>query len=652
MKKLMVSVAAVAFAGAVSASITNKWNDASGYGVEKFWNDPANWWEGHGESDPSPASSVPTEKSKYTLLQKDASITLQAGDDLKVGSLYFGATGLDTRSTSKHIDLTIPTGATLSLEGTDVSSWMGTSDEWQDGAVNNSLLLDVNGGTLNFGQKLFLFQPNMSIYMSPGYNHLIVRNGGMVNITNGYLRLCGGSLSDQQGRLAGTNIIDVCAGSKIRLVGDTSINFGIERFYGDSAHSPWGSQSYRSGGWLNVTGGEIDASENTSGYAPIIMGVNGDSSIGAYLNVTDGGLVNLGGKEIEILSNGKNLIRVASGGVITNGIIDVERGLGATPGHECLIDVDGGQVFLNWFGAYAHRGIVATDIRSTIRIHGGDSQFNVGNWLLSSGYSSAKAPPFFFDFKLKPHTLRNAEFALRPVNVRLPYYSATDNRYIPGYQRLSPEGGLQLVHEKTFQLHTRTHDKWIDPPFLFDGRYGGVIGDEMWSTNVDYLCDAKWTKYAGYAYVWAYQLTLKDEAKLADGQVLENPVPRAWFALPAFTDRMLNTNKYERISLRLDLVPQGDATLESLVAEMKANGQEGAVVESGTVGGHDYNVRVDLPVEELGVNAANDSIVMDFVKVDTYPQACQAVPFQTNALIRAACCDMKKIERGAMMILR
>ena len=40
------------------------------------------------------------------------------------------------------------------------------------------------------------------------------------------------------------------------------------------------------------------------------------------------------------------------------------------------------------------------------------------------------------------------------------------------------------------------------------------------------------------------------------------------------------------------------------------------------------------------------------MKVDTYPQACQAVPFQTNALIRAVCCDMKKIEHGMCIFFR
>ena len=646
MKKLMVSVAAVALAGAVSASITNKWNDASGYGKEKSWNDSANWWEGHGD-DPEPASSVPTEKSAYTLLQKSASITLQAGDDLKVGSLYFGASGAGVVSTDKHIDLTIPTGATLSLEGTDVSTWMGTPGVWQDGGVNNKLLLDVNGGTLNFGQKLFGFRPNMSDYMSSGYNRWIVRNGGVINITNGYVRLYGGSSGDSQGRFGGTNIIDVCAGSKIRLVGDTSINFGAERF-NDAGHSPWGSQSYYSGGWLNVTGGEIDASENTSGYAAIIMGVHENSNIGAHLNVTDGGLVNLGGKEIAINSNGKNLIRVASGGVISNGVFDAERGSGATAGREGLIDVDGGQIYLKKFGVYPHIGGDSTGFRSTIRIHGGDSQFNIGYWDISGGYKSANVPPFFFDFKLKAHTLRNAEFAIRSFNVRDPAYNKGQNEYVYGYQRLSPEGGLQLVHAKTFPLHTRPHDGW-DRTFRIDGRYGGVIGEEMWSTNVLCLNGAKWKKYAGYEYVWTYQLELKDEAKLTDGQVLENPVPRAWFALPAFTARMLNTNKYERIFLRLALEPQGDATLESLVADMKAAGQDGVVLDDEV---SPYNVRVDLPVEELAVNAANDSIVMDFVKVDTYAQAKGLVPFQTNALIRAVCCETKKIECGSLVIIR
>jgi hypothetical protein len=194
-------------------------------------------------------------------------------------------------------------------------------------------------------------------------------------------------------------------------------------------------------------------------------------------------------------------------------------------------------------------------------------------------------------------------------------------------------------------LLCRKHDNQGD--YTFTSTYGGLIGDEMWATNCAWREEARWERYTGYKYAYFFRVSLKDDAKLTDGVALAQPKPRAWLQLPSFTARQIDNNHAERVSVRLDLAaPEGGSLdLDGVVAKMRSEGGQDAYADDSVAG---YNVRVDLPMDELAAGVANDKIVMDFVSCELYPQAAGITPMTTNALIRAATCET--LMKGMVLI--
>ena len=208
---------------------------------------------------------------------------------------------------------------------------------------------------------------------------------------------------------------------------------------------------------------------------------------------------------------------------------------------------------------------------------------------------------------------------------------------------------MQLVHKNSFELLCRKHDSQGD--YSFGTSHGGLIGEEMWMTNCTDLCEDRWERYTTYKYAYVYRVSLKDEAKLEDGVALAQPKPRAWLQLPKFTAREVSPSKMKRVSLRLDLVaPEGgELDLDNVVEKMRTEGGQEAYKDSKVAG---YNVRVDLPIDELMANTTDDKIVMDFVSCDRFPQAAGLQPMVTNALIRAVTCEKEPRVRGMRLSIR
>ena len=640
--KLNVLLATVAASVALPAATlyTNTWSNTEGVSVVKNFGDAANWSVAYEPGVVPPASAVPTADSK-TLMKRSASVTLRAGDDIHLGNTYFLADG--TRNLT--LNLTIPTGSSLALDGTDTSSHMNTSS-WVDGGTKNKVTIDVDGGSFVLGQKVFNMRGNTDeAWNNVPVNHITVHNGGTMYVTNGYVRLWGGSSALSDGKGLYTNIVDVLEGSTLYLTGSGRIAFGSNHNHKNGEHydDPW-IENYHGGGWVNVKGGKIVVKDSTIKH-PIVINGHASADMGACLNVTDGGMVDLGGKCIYIGAKIKKapvMIGVSGGGVITNGHFSVQDGADDFDTSLC-IDVNNGKIFFDQFLFGTTSGIIKG--RPTIRIHGGDSIFTFNGWAIHGSQQ-----PIFADMRLKAHTDRTADFPIRPIQTRKPKYETggSGTTSVPGYWRLSPDGGLQLVHKNSFELLCRKHDSQGD--YSFDTSYGGLIGEEMWMTNCTYLYEDRWTRYTTYRYAYVYRVSLKDESKLEDGVALAQPKPRGWLQLPSFTAREVDPGKMKRISVRLDLVaPEGgELDLDGVVEKMRTEGGQDAYKDSNVAG---YNVRVDLPINELMANTTDDKIVMDFVVCDLYSQAAGVQPMMTNALIRAATCEKEPLVRGSTIIV-
>lgn len=630
---------------------TNVWTGASAENPS-HWGEAANWQVSHGAATAAPDSAVPTAAS-LVKLQKSANITLSP-----VGAYTAGPTLFLGGESWKTLSVEIPEGSALTLEGADSTSELGTTG-WQDGNPGNKVTLDVNGGTLNVSQKALRLHPTMTGATGTGGNWIHVRNGGKMSLSGeATLRLWGGSSADSQGRGTYTNVIDVLAGSTLELRGGACLDMGgaVNRQEG-RLHT---GGMYCGAGWVNVTGGTIRSVEPTFD-APIYMASHYDAGIGAYLSITDGGLVDLGGKSLYQRVCNTNVVTVASGGVLTNLSLSVQGGGGTDPRYHNLLDVDGGVAWLDRvnFGT-ADPGGMTTGARMTFRIRGEDSVVSVNGWSGFNGwYASEAVPPVFFDFRLKAHASRTADFAVKPVRTRTPRWNDGSVLTIPGVWRLSPEGGMQIVHRDSFELLCRNHDGWATEgdnayvPILpvAGATYGGVIGEEMWATNAVVSSGERWERHVGYGTAYTFGVTLRDEAKLEDGVALETARPRGWLALPMFKARQLNPGRVKRVSVRLGLeAPEGGALdLDGIVSRLKAAGHDGASKDESV---ECYNVRVDLPVDELAANVETDKVLFDFVSCETFGQAVGAQPMTTNALIRAATVEYAKVERGLCVIVK
>ena len=630
---------------------TNTWTGASDENPS-WWGEASNWQVSHGAETAAPASAVPTAES-LVKLQQTATVTVSPAGTYAAGPTLFAGGARD-----KTLAVEIPEGSTLSLEGADNESRLGTYG-WQDGNPGNKVTLDINGGTLNVSQKLLALQPTMTAVTGTGWNWIRVRNGGQMALSGqATLRMWGGESARSTGGGTYTNVIDVLAGSTLELRGGACLDMGgaVDRRAG-YLHT---GGMYCGAGWVNVTGGTIRSVDPTFD-APIYMASHYDAGIGAYLSITDGGLVDLGGKSLYQRVCNTNVVTVASGGVLTNLSLSVQGGGGTDPRYHNLLDVDGGVAWLDdvKFGT-ADPGAVKTGARMTFRIRGEDSVVSVKGWSgFNSWYASEAAAPVFFDFRLKAHASRTADFAVKPVRTRTPHYHDGSVRTIPGVWRLSPEGGMQIVHRDSFELLCRHHDGWATegtnksvPIFPVAGAtYGGVIGEEMWATNAVVSEGDRWERHVGYRYAYTFGVKLRDEAKLEDGVALAAPRPRGWLALPKFKARQLDPERVRRISLRLGLeAPEGGALdLDGIVSRLKAAGHDGACKDDSV---ESYNVRVDLPVDELAANVETDKALFDFVSCETFGQAVGAQPMTTNALIRAATVEYVKVERGLSLIVK
>lgn len=638
---LVVSAVCGVFSLSAAPLYTNQW--VGGVSGVASWGDAANWTVSYADGTPAPTSAVPTAAS-LTMIRKTADIILPPGS-FASGSTYFLA-----KDSDKILNLEILSGARLALEGADEVSYLGTA-AWQDGPVNNKITLDINGGELAVSQKLLALHPNTKPFSEcTAYNRIQVRNGGLLSLSgDARLRLWGGESAYSTGAGVYTNIVDILPGGTLELRDNAALVMG-----GDIDSTPLHvNQPYMGAGWVNVRGGTMRVHDASTFTAPLYMATHPNAGVGAYLTVSEGGTVDLGGKELYIQARNTNVIRVASGSVVSNFNLAVEQGNGTDVRYHNLVDIDGGTVWMEDCKLISDDTARGTNARLTLRVRGGGGLVSVDRWYFAPNYENGGVPPLFNDFRLTAHTDRDADFAVRPIRTRLQVWDGTKggvvNKTIPGIWRLSPDGGFQLVRRDSFELLCRNHDG--QGYHVASKTYGGFIGEEMWQTNTATLNEPRWKRYVGYEYAYVFRVSLKDEARLEDGVPLAAARPRAWLPLPSFTARQLDTNRTERISVRLMLEPPANGTLDldAVVKGMRGAGHAGACADNAVAG---YNVRVDLPLDELEADATDTRAILDFVSCETYGQACGAQPMTTNALIRAATCEYVKRMNGTVIIFR
>jgi len=285
-----------------------------------------------------------------------------------------------------------------------------------------------------------------------------------MSVTNGALYVYGGNVAGgttPMGAGPSTNIIEISGGGTLRIGGSVPFCLGNSMktdFNDGNGAGGYNELNVRDGGKLIFDAGSAVAMRlRHVGTAP-----------GSRFNVFSGGFVNFNERAYFNLTPGTN-IYTQTGGWVTNVIWSVQDGSDTVPS---LLDISGGTMHIKNmpFGTASGR----LTGRQHVRIHGAKPEI-ISEVLNIYSKFSATSIPFFFDWKLGADTPRGGR-GIAPFMM----HNGNGSQYVQGYNRLSPEGGLQLVHTNRFDLIVKTEHPY---GLSYGTWYAGVIGEEMWMTN-------------------------------------------------------------------------------------------------------------------------------------------------------------------------
>ena len=182
--------------------------------------------------------------------------------------------------------------------------------------------------------------------------------------------------------------------------------------------------------------------------------------------------------------------------------------------------------------------------------------------------------------------------------------------WIYGYFTIRPQGGVQIVHTNVVTILDGTAaNRSMSCGGLGEG--GTILPNAtLWTPGA--------TKTTSVLAV-----SLAGSAELADGVLYSEGRPCGYLAIPKIKAR------WRTVMVNLDLVPQGDETLESLIAGFNAAGYK-AVAATG-----DYNVTIKIPRNLLINESASEKVLIDFNEYADAEAVRDAQP-TVRALVRRA----------------
>lgn len=199
--------------------------------------------------------------------------------------------------------------------------------------------------------------------------------------------------------------------------------------------------------------------------------------------------------------------------------------------------------------------------------------------------------------------------------------------WLQGFFKIRPQGGLQLVHTNVVNLvDTRTAGRVLSVANLGTGTK--LPNEELW--------DAKLAE-RGTSLIRDLPVTLVPAAEFKSDTYVEEGRSSGYAVVPKVKEG------WKKITVMLDLLPQGDETLETLKAGFEKAGFKASAAEG------DYNVAVEIPGELLAVGSSDDKVIFDF---KDYPDS-DSVRLDTpkvRALVRR--CKVVKPATGMILIFR
>ena len=378
-----------------------------------------------------------------------------------------------------------------------------------------------------------------------------------------------------------------------------------------------------------VLGGEVTLSANDSGE--LSFAVSGETELqmtkfsptvaaNAKLTVEVGGglfavtnAVSGESQRIKLEGAGQILFRQTGGVVTAAGLY-----FNGTGDNEPRYELSGGALDLDWTLGCNYAGVrcatAAGTKAGTLSLIGGGALLQTP---MFGAYNSTTYQPLF-EYVITTNGIPRAQFTKAQDSA---------SSWLQGFFKIRPQGGLQLVHTNVINLvDTRTAGRTLSVANFGTGTK--LPNEELW--------DAKLAE-RGTSMLADLPVTLVPAAEFKSDTYCEAGRSSGYAVVPKVKQ------DWKKITVMLDLLPQGDETLETLKAGFVQAGFKASAAEG------DYNVAVEIPGELLSVDSADDKVVFDF---KDYPDS-NSVRLDTpkvRALVRR--CKVVKPATGMILIFR
>lgn len=199
--------------------------------------------------------------------------------------------------------------------------------------------------------------------------------------------------------------------------------------------------------------------------------------------------------------------------------------------------------------------------------------------------------------------------------------------HVNGYFTIRPQGGVQVLHGDTVTL--------------LDGSARGakLTCKDVGAGGTIFPAAELWRPPEETSNLATVEVALNAAAEVADGATLGTGRSRGWLRLPKVRHGITQS-----IVVKLALVPQGETTLDELVAGFAAAGYE-----AGTIAEDGYNVSLSIPAERLADRSAAERLVFDFCEYPT-PEAVRAETPVVRARVTKATAE--KAGLGLLLLIR
>lgn len=543
--------------------------------------------------------------------QRSTNVLDVAGGTIVGNAYHPGGTGEANCSLSRTV---VTNGGVLALNASTLG-WLGPAELLVDGGtllvtngnmtVSNGHRVDITIRNARFDSKALNLAGNAnsssafvsmtdSVWTNRSELNIVGSRAGATCVwalTNSVFNSDGKAVKFGEGGVTSSTIDFIFAGERSRFVVE-----GNKAVVGGNTH-------------MTVAGGDFTVAYSGGSSIPLL--VSGLAGTVQTIDISGGVLLvtNCAGRaeHVGVEGYGKTLVR-QTGGVFRAGAIKFNVDTSAdNPRYE----ISGGTLLLEyWPGSIGTAGFV---LQSGTKLP----------CISFKGANQTVMTPSMYGAMCYEFVLDRTGF--NPVTIV--DHGVSAQGWVNGYLGVKLDGGVQLLHTNAVTLvrSSMSHIRFNDT---------ASANADLWETSPRAMGDGSFFDMTGCAGV-----VLKDSAELVPGAFYEAGRSSGFIRLPR-----VKAESTRSVTAKLKLVPQGDATLASLVDGFTAAGYSAMETED-----EEYNVALDIPVSLVRDRSNDECLAFDFKSYAT-PDDLRDGNATVRALVQRAKID--KAGDGLLLIFR